>query len=277
MKKYDLILDCLQQKCKELYFRNGMNLKGFKNPLEIDTSAQLLSEYKDFGIIKYFLEINFKIENFKDKINKEFVKNKDALTLLRILLKNSKNSYIVGGCVRDILLDETPKDFDFVTDISYDKLKEIFSSKEFSFKETGTNFLVFNLNYKGVDYEIANFRYESDYEDGRRPTEVRVGTIEEDRQRRDFHINSIFWNPYELYTHRFAIEDIEKRILRFVGNPEERLKEDYLRGIRFYRLLKTKNLIPDKTSLSAVRRNFDNIMKVTPHRMMMEIERMVGL
>ena len=50
MKKYDLILDCLQQKCKELYFRNNMNLKGFKNPLEIDTSAELLSEYKDFGI-----------------------------------------------------------------------------------------------------------------------------------------------------------------------------------------------------------------------------------
>ena len=277
MKKYDLILDCLQQKCKEMYFRNAMNLKGFKNPLEIDTTIQLLSDYKDFGIMKYFLEITAKSENFKDKINKEFVKNKDALTLLRMLLKNSKNSYIVGGCVRDILLDETPKDFDFVTDIPYNKLKEIFSSKEFSFKETGTNFLVFNLNYKGVDYEIANFRYESDYEDGRRPTEVRVGTIEEDRQRRDFHINSIFWNPYELYIHRFAIEDIEKRNLRFVGDPNERLKEDYLRGIRFYRLLKTKNLNPGKASLSAVRRNFDNIMKVTPHRMMMEIERMVGL
>lgn len=277
MKKYDLILDCLQQKCKELYFRNGMNLKGFKNPLEIDTSIQLLSDYKDFGIMKYFLEINFKVEYMKDKIDSMFNKNKDASLILEILLKNSKNSYIVGGCVRDILLDETPKDFDFVTDISYDKLKEIFSSKEFSFKETGTNFLVFNLNYKGVDYEIANLRFESNYEDGRRPSEVRVGTIEEDRQRRDFHINSIFWNPYELYIHRFAIEDIEKRILRFVGDPNERLKEDYLRGVRFYRLLKTKNLNPDKASLSAVRRNFDKIMKVTPHRMMMEIERMVGL
>lgn len=125
-------------------------------------------------------------------------------------------------------------------------------------------------------YEVMEWTNEND-SDGRHPNSVKIGTIEEDRQRRDFHINSIFWNPYELYIHRFAIEDIEKRILRFVGNPEERLKEDYLRGIRFYRLLKTKNLIPDKTSLSAVRRNFDNIMKVTPHRMMMEIERMVGL
>ena len=227
--------------------------------------------------MKYFLEINFKVEYMKDKIDSMFNKNKDASLILEMLLKNSKNSYIVGGCVRDILLDETPKDFDFVTDISYDKLKEIFSSKEFSFKETGTNFLVFNLNYKGTDYEIANFRYESNYEDGRRPSKIRVGTIEEDRQRRDFHINSIFWNPYELYIHRFAIEDIENRVLRFVGNPEERLKEDYLRGIRFYRLLKTKNLTADKASLSAVRRNFDKIMKVTPHRMMMEIERVVGL
>ena len=160
-EKYDLILDCLQQKCKELYFRNGMNLKGFKNPLEIDTSAELLSEYKNFGIMIFFLEITFKTENFKDKISTEFAKNKDASIILEMLLKNSRNSYIVGGCVRDILLDETPKDFDFVTDISYDELKEIFSSKEFSFKETGTNFLVFNLNYKGVDYEIANFRKDS--------------------------------------------------------------------------------------------------------------------
>ncbi len=158
MKKYDLILDCLQQKCKELYFRNAMNLKGFKNPLEIDSTVQLLSEYEEFNIMRFFIEINFKVEYMKDKISKEFMKNKDAFNILEILLKNSRNSYIVGGCVRDILLDETPKDFDFVTDISYDKLKEIFSSKEFSFKETGTNFLVFNLNYKGVDYEIANFR-----------------------------------------------------------------------------------------------------------------------
>src|SRR5574344_2000318 len=104
--KYDLNLDCLQQKCKELYFRNNMNLKGFKNPLEIDTSAELLSEYKNFGIMKYFVEINFKAEYMKDKISTEFAKNKDASIILEMLIKNSRNSYIVGGCVRDILLDE---------------------------------------------------------------------------------------------------------------------------------------------------------------------------
>ena len=102
MKKYDLILDCLQQKCKELYFRNAMNLKGFTNPLEIDTSVQLLSEYKDFGIMKYFLEINFKVEYMKDKIDKVFNKNSVASYILLMLLKNSRNSYIVGGCVRYI-------------------------------------------------------------------------------------------------------------------------------------------------------------------------------
>ncbi len=272
--EYNFFLDCIQQKCKEMYFRNSLHLKGYKNPLEIDSIETLLENYE---LEEYLIILQSKYNYYFNKIKDAVLKEKDVSFILEKLLEHSKNSYLVGGCVRDILLDEIPKDFDFVTDISYDNLKEIFSSEEFTFKETGTNFLVFNFNYKGTDYEIANFRYESNYEDGRRPSEVRVGTIEEDRQRRDFHINSIFWNPYELYIHRFAFEDINKRVLRFVGNSDERLKEDYLRGIRFYRLLKTKNLTPDKASLSAVRRNFDKIMKVTPHRMMMEIEKMVGL
>lgn len=272
--KYNFFLDYLQQKCKEVYFRNSLHLKGYKNPLEIDSIEILLENYE---LEEYLIILQSKYNYYFNKIKDAVLKEKDVSLILKKLLEQSKNSYLVGGCIRDILLDETPKDFDFVTDISYDKLKEIFSSKEFAFKETGNAFLVFNLNYNGIEYEIANFRKDSKESDGRRPSEVRVGTIEEDRQRRDFHINSIFWNPEELYIHRFAFEDINKRVLRFVGNPDERLKEDYLRGIRFYRLLKTKNLTPDKASLSAVRRNFDKIMKVTPHRMMMEIERMVGL
>lgn len=272
--KYDFFLDCSQQKCKEMYFRNSLRLKGYKNPLEIDSIETLLENYE---LEEYLIILQSKYNYYFNKIKDATLKEKDVSFILEKLLEHSKNSYLVGGCIRDILLDEEPKDFDFVTDISYNKLKEIFSSSEFKFKETGNAFLVFNLNYNGIGYEIANFRKDSKETDGRRPSEVNVGTIEEDRCRRDFHINSIFWNPNELYIHRFAFEDINKRVLRFVGNPDERLKEDYLRGIRFYRLLKTKNLTPDNKSLIAVRKNFDKIMQVTPHRMMMEIEKMIGL
>ena len=271
-KQYDYFLDCLQQKAKEIYFRHSFNLKNYTNPLDIQSIDEILNVYelKEFynNLIIEYSELNSKILNTLNSKS-----NKDVFVVLDMLIKESQNSYLVGGCIRDILLCETPKDFDFVTDIPYDKLREIFSSNEFKFKETGKEFLVFNVNYNGVDYEIANFRYEEKYLDGRRPSEVRVGTIEEDRQRRDFHINSIMWNPTKLYIHKNAVEDIKLRRLKFIGKPDDRLAEDYLRGIRFYRLVKTKNLIPDEQSLRAVRRNFDKIMNVTPHRMMMEIER----
>lgn len=144
---------------------------------------------------------------------------------------------------------------------------------ECKFKETGTEFLVFNLNYNGTDYEIANFRKESKTSDGRRPDSVDIGTIEDDCMRRDFSCNNIFWNPRELYTTPQSVDDILDRKLRFVGNPEQRLKEDSLRGIRFYRLIKTKNLEPDKDSLRAVRRNWKDIISSNEHRIMLEIEK----
>ena len=192
-------------------------------------------------------------------------------------MKFSSNSYLVGGCIRDIILGETPKDWDFVTDIPYAKLKEIFS--EYSFKETGTEFLVFNLRFVTSEYEIANFRKDTyTDEDKRRPDSVEVGTIEEDLARRDLTVNNIFWNFNELYISAQSVDDILTRTLRFVGNPEERLNEDFLRGWRAYRLASTKNLTIEKNTLKAIRRNWENIYKASnPHRVMMEIEKMLKI
>lgn len=271
------LLTKLKEECKIFYYKNTLNLNSKnKKPLEMDDKELIVF------IDKYGLELTYArvLNDCTLKfliIQKKFKEAKipeEVKEILARLMNFSEKSYLVGGCTRDIILGETVNDWDFVTDIPYEKLKEIFSA--YSFKETGTEFLVFNLNYNGTDYEIANFRKDSKTSaDSRRPDSVEVGTLEEDMLRRDFTVNNIGWNPQELVISVQSVDDILDRKLRFVGDPEQRLKEDMLRGWRFMRLAKTKNLTPDKDSLRAVRRNWENIYNASnPHRVMLELEKL---
>lgn len=260
--------------------RNILNIHYYKNNINSKCPATMNNDEILVHIEKYNLtnlyaevmnEMVFKFKSIEDKFENIIIPN-NVKNVLDKLLKISKNSYLVGGCVRDIILGETPKDWDFVTDISYENLKKIF--KDYSFKETGQNFLVFNLNYNGEDFEIANFRKDSKESDGRHPDSVEKGSIEEDMKRRDFTINNIYWNG-ELVIDIKSVDDVINRTLRFVGNPDERIKEDYLRGWRAHRLSKTKNLTIEKNTLKAIRRNWDNIYNLSnPHRVMLEIEKL---
>lgn len=269
------LLTKLKEECKVFYYKNNLHLNSKnKNPLEMNNKELMVFVDKHKLELTYAEVLNdctLKFLTIQNKF-KEAKIPEEVLTILDRLLAESSNSYLVGGCTRDIILEEEVKDYDFVTDISYNRLKEVFS--EHKFKETGTEFLVFNLNYNGTDYEIANFRKDSETSaDSRRPDSVEIGTIEEDILRRDFSVNNILWNPRELYIAPQSVDDILDRKLRFVGNPEQRLKEDSLRGIRFYRLVKTKNLEPDKDSLREVRRNWKDIISSNEHRIMLEIEK----
>lgn len=272
-----ITLETLQEVMKEQYFRKMLNKTDAQNPKDMN-----INELSVFAFInglsslfrKTLKESVNEVQSVELKIGNELSNVQDVKLILYKLCEVSENSFIVGGSVRDILLGKTPKDFDFVTDISYDKLKEIFSGKEFSFKETGKQFLVFNLNYNGIDYEIANFRKDGTYTDGRRPDSVEIGTIEDDMARRDFTINAMYFNyKLGLVCSKQSFEDIKNRKLRFIGSPEDRIKEDALRIARFYRILKSKELIPDEKSLRAVRTHFDKMLQVSSHRIMMEIER----
>lgn len=271
-RKY--LLSKLRKACKEHYFRNALNMKEVQNPLDLD-ETELLYYVIDYNLDSMYRDILNDVSIKFIEIHNKFLEARipvDVLQILSRLMQKSPNSYLIGGCTRDIILGLEPKDYDFVTDISYSELKELFS--ECKFKETGTEFLVFNLNYNGADYEIANYRKDSTESDGRKPQSVEIGTIEEDQARRDFWVNTIAWNPEDLRITEDALDDILERKLRFVGTPEERLHEDYLRGWRFLRLVKTKNLIPDAASLRAVRRNWEKIYNSSnPHRVMLELEK----
>lgn len=267
----------LKEECKIFYYKNNLNLNSNnKNPIEMDDKELMVFIDKHGLELTYAKVLNDCVLKFLTIHNKfrDAKIPEEVLTILDRLLAESPDSYLVGGCTRDIILGEEVNDYDFVTDIPYSRLKEVFP--ECKFKETGTEFLVFNLNYNGTDYEIANFRKDSLTSDGRRPDSVEVGTLDDDCVRRDFTTGNIYWSPRELIISVQSVDDILDRKLRFVGTPEQRLKEDYLRGWRAYRLASTKNLTIENNTLKSIRRNWENIYKASnPHRVMMEIEKMI--
>lgn len=202
-----------------------------------------------------------------------------SLLQLFVLLENeSKNTYLVGGCVRDHLMGKKPHDFDIVTDVHMDKIEEVFSANDWKVDATGKEFLVMNVSRNGHMYEIANFRKDGEYKDGRRPDTVEIGDVETDSARRDFTVNAIYYNPFtgKYMDPQGGRKDLKDLRLKFIGRPKDRIKEDYLRIFRFYRFL-SKGFTPDKRSLKACREFFNEAyLKTTPERVRVEIEKMVG-
>jgi len=190
------------------------------------------------------------------------------------------NFFLVGGSVRDALLGNNIKDFDLTTSLDYNHLKTILEG-QFDLDIRGEHFKVLIVKNGKEEVEIAQFRKDGTYSDGRRPDSVSAGTIFDDAARRDFTINAGYWDikDFKLLdpTGEF-IDAIQKRELKFIGNAEDRLQEDHLRGLRFYRFLATKGLKADKRSLKAVRKNMGIILSsIDPQRATNEIEKIVGV
>ena len=203
--------------------------------------------------------------------------NNNLLQLFMLLDSQYPNNYLVGGCVRDWLMNQEPKDFDIVTDVHMDTIEEVFSQNDWTVDAVGKQFLVMFVSKNGEQYEISNFRRDGSYSDGRRPDSVQIGDLESDSARRDFTVNSIYYNPVTggFLDPNNGKKDVEKRILKFIGKPKERIEEDCLRVFRFYRFL-TKGFKPDKKSLKACREMFNvAYSNSTPERVRNEIEKMV--
>ena len=235
-------------------------------------------KYSDMGQDFQYIKMSYssRVKSFFESIN-----NPILLEVVSVLKELSPNSCMVGGSVRDIIMYKGPKDFDFVTDVDYDILVKAFKERNFSIKEVGKQFLVLIVSKDGQDFEISNFRKDGTYTDGRRSESVEVGTIFDDAQRRDFTINALYFNlnTRKLLDPNLAgILDIKNKVLKFIGNPEDRIKEDKLRVMRFYRFLDSTNFSADKNSLKAVRKNFENMLKETSsERIKSEVEKMIGV
>lgn len=205
------------------------------------------------------------------------------LTLLQVfvLLNNEypNSTYLVGGAVRDMLLDKMPHDYDIVTKVNMDTIEKIFSDNGWKVNTAGKQFLVMIVSKNGDQYEIANFRREFGFSDGRRPDHCKIGNMKTDSERRDFTINAIYYDPIRDVIRDMVggVKDLDNRLLKFIGKPKERILEDKLRIFRYYRLL-TKGFKPDKKSLKACREMFNDAYKnTTPERVRLEMEKICKL
>lgn len=213
---------------------------------------------------------------YGDIVMKKLPESDVFLEVITILSHASRNACIVGGFVRDCILGYESKDIDFATDTPYSELQKVFKKAGFTLKEEGKEFLVLIVSKDSEMYEIANFRKDVGGSDGRHPDSVEIGTMSDDAHRRDFTINALFYNLTNGKLHDptgFGIQDIEGTgVLRFVGNPKDRLEEDALRLWRAFRLASTKGLDMERRTERALRENFDECYKRSnPQRVLQEM------
>src|SRR6056297_456790 len=181
-------------------------------------------------------------------------------------------AYFVGGAVRDILMDKDPSDIDIATSATPQEVNDAFENVKF----VGESFGVSLVTIEGETFEVATFRSEKDYEDGRHPNDVKlVKDIFSDSSRRDLTINSIYLNPInnkivDLFEGQ---KDIKNKRIKFVGNPLKRIKEDNLRILRAIRFASTMNFELIYEDMEAIRRNAFLIKNVSNERIKMEFDK----
>jgi tRNA nucleotidyltransferase/poly(A) polymerase len=143
--------------------------------------------------------------------------------------------FLVGGCVRDAVLNKPAKDYDLVTSALPDHVEEIL--QDFPTKAVGKSFGVILVSVNGQEFEVATFRKDGQYSDGRHPDQVEFSTLEEDAFRRDLTINALYYNlkTQEVWDFHRGLEDLKNKKTKFVGQALDRLKEDKLRALRFVR------------------------------------------
>ena len=189
---------------------------------------------------------------------------KDVSFILDTYLKNGYQAFIVGGCVRDALLGKTPTDYDICTNALPKETLKLFS--DFRIIETGIKHGTVTLLLDSVPYEITTFRTDGDYLDSRHPQSVNfVTNIEEDLKRRDFTVNAMAYNQTDGLIDLYGGQkDLENKIIRCVGNSEQRFTEDALRIMRAIRFCATLDFaIEDETkkSIFKLKSNLLNIAK----------------
>lgn len=180
----------------------------------------------------------------------------NVLNILNILNKAGYDAYVVGGAVRSLLLGEKPKDYDICTNALPDSVENLFESTIPTGKKYGTITVVMPSVDKNEDefYEITTFRYDSPITDGRRPEYVVFRqTLKDDIDRRDFTINSMACNPLiGIIDYKNGLEDIKNKVIRCVGNPTLRFREDGLRVLRAIRFAVRYKFLIDTDTLNAM-------------------------
>lgn len=194
--------------------------------------------------------------------------------VLQKLENKGYESYLIGGFVRDKLMARASSDIDIATIARPDEIKEVF--KDYKLIEVGKAFGTIKLIANHNEYEITTFRSDGKYKDKRRPDEVYFSdSIYEDLKRRDFTINAIAMRKNEIIDPFGGADDISKKIIRAVGNPNERIEEDYLRALRACRFAITLDFEIDEDLKEAIRENASNLSYISAERQRAELDKIL--
>jgi len=194
---------------------------------------------------------------------------RDVVTRLR---ESGHVAYFAGGCVRDIVRGETPKDFDIATDANPEAVQKLFPHTY----AVGAHFGVILVVENGFQFEVATFRADDVYVDGRRPRAVHFSSPEEDAKRRDFTINGMFYDPVAEKVIDFVggRADIEAELVRAIGDPAQRFAEDRLRMLRAVRFATVLDYQIDNQTWDALLANAVSINEISAERIREELVRM---
>lgn len=203
----------------------------------------------------------------------EYLKKLEKLS--KLFFKNNFELYMVGGAVRDIILGNTPHDYDFTTNATPEQMLKIAKESNTVVIPTGIQYGTVIFRIDGESFEVTSYRKERNYSDGRRPDQVIFSTnILDDLSRRDFTINSIALNmlsstneyidPYN------GRQDIKNKILRTVGDPVERFTEDGLRILRAIRFKCKLGFEFDKATYDAIINNWNLLEHISQERITSE-------
>lgn len=198
--------------------------------------------------------------------------------IVKTLVEREFEAYIVGGCVRDLLQGEKPKDWDVTTSAKPEEIQEVFPESFYENKfltvtvKTGSE----DLTLKEV--EVTTYRAEGKYTDMRHPDEVRYAkTLEEDLSRRDVTVNAMAWHPLnmEIIDPFGGREDLEKKIIRAVGVPEQRFEEDALRMMRAVRFAGRFDFEIEHNTHDAIKKNVGMLQAISKERVRDELIKII--
>lgn len=214
-------------------------------------------------------EIKHNIDNYPKQLD----------TIYNVFNNNGHQLLLVGGCVRDSILGKEPKDWDLVTDATPERIMELLKDiPNLKYIDENSVFGVIDIIYGGESFEIVTFRGDGEYLDNRRPESVFFGDIYLDSKRRDFTINSLYYDFVKqvIYDLNDGLTDLNNNTIKFIGNPLDRLREDGLRYLRLIRFSLTYNMKFDSSVLEDIfLEGLNDVSKISKERVVNELNKIV--
>ncbi len=223
-----------------------------------------------------------KIEDYSPKTQIE----SSAVDFLKILNEYSE-CYFVGGYPRDLLMYKFLNKKNIIKDIDIaikrknkKDIKEFFESKNIEYKILNEVFGVYSVLFNGFNFQVASLRKDGKVSNGRRPSSIKfLNSIKKDSKRRDFTMNALYFNPFLKTITDFngGIKDIKKEKIKFIGKTEKRIKEDYLRILRYIRFKNKYGLISKDKDINLIKQYGKNLEKISKERIKIELDEILSL